>query len=295
MTKFMTSVIRSLTLVIALVFLTQNSFAAIAKFNMRVNLSSHIISSSIANLNDTVWTLYKTTTISGGDVTTKNNAISTKVQTFTGAIKSLTLPVGQYVIKAQFGHAVSAKVFKVEQSDDKKFLNLKIIFDLGALRLSSSIGNDPNLVPHGVVDYMVRNTETGKIVFETKDVTSVFFLNAGDYNITAKFRDIMVTDAKFKILANNLNEVNIKHNVGQLNLNIDNIIADIKDIPPTWQLIGVNNDIHKEVSGIESSSLLLPIGDYKLKIDWAGYVYEQEFKLKAAEIVEFKIPKYDEE
>lgn len=295
MTKISASVIRSLTVVIALVFLTQTNFAAIAKFNMRVNLSAHIISTSIANLNDTVWTLYKTTTISGGDVTTKNNAISTKLQTFTGAIKSITLPVGQYVIKAQFGHAVSAKVFKVEQSDTQKFLNLKIVFELGALRLSSSIGNDPSLVPQGVVDYMVRNTQTDKIVFETQEVSNVFFLNKGSYAVTAKFRDIVVTDAKFKILSNNLNEVNVHHNVGQLDLNIDNIIDDIKDIPPTWQLIGVNNNIHKEISGTQSTSLLLPTGDYKLMIDWDGYVYNQEFKLKPADIVEFKIPKHDEE
>lgn len=268
----------------------QSSQAAISKYRMRVNLSAHIIDSSIANLKETNWTLYKTTVISGGDDATQNNMISTKIQSFTGAIKSLTLPVGQYVIKAKYGDAVSAKIFKVEETAAQNFLNLKVVFNLGGLQLSSSIGASQSIIEDGV-NYIIRNLETSKIVFETDDVTRVFYLNEGEYNVTAKFQDIVVTDAKFKILANNINNVNIQHKVGQVNLNIDNIQANISDIPPTWRIIGQKNGFNQEINTTENESLLLLADDYKLLIEWQNYTYEQEFSLKPAQIIEFKIPK----
>ncbi|PCI88660.1 MAG: hypothetical protein COB24_01455 [Hyphomicrobiales bacterium] len=260
---------------------------------MRINMSAHIIESSIANLKATEWTLYKSTSIVGdGEEGTddESNLISSKIQSFTGAIQSIILPVGQYILKAQYGHAVRVKIFKVVAEDKQSFLNLKMTFNLGALKLSSSLGNSKDVISTDV-NYIIRNTETGKIVLETSDISKTYYLNQGEYNVTAHYKDIIVTEANIKILANNMNDVSIKHKVGQIDLNIDNIKDDITDIPPTWHIIGAKNRIDKNVTSVTNENILLPAGDYQLLIEWGDFTYATEFGMHPGQVIEFKIPK----
>lgn len=259
---------------------------------MRINMSAHIIESSIANLKDTQWTLYKSTSIVGAsdDEGDDSNLISSKVNSYTGAIQSIVLPVGQYILKAQYGYAVGVKIFKVEAADKQSFLNIKMILNLGALKLSSSLGNRTETIKDGV-NYIIRNQETGKIIFETSDVSKTYYLNQGDYNVTARYKDIVVTEANIKILANNMNDVNVKHKVGQVNLNIDNIKDDIDDVPPTWRIVGAKNRVDKEISSTTNESILLPAGDYQLLIEWGDFTYATEFGMHPGQIIEFAVPK----
>lgn len=256
----------------------------------RINMSAHIIESSIANLKDTQWTLYKSTSIVGGDETDSGNLVSTKINSFKGAIQSIILPTGQYILKAQYGNAVSVRIFEIDATDKQSFLNIKMVFHLGALKLSSSLGDKAAIIKDGV-NYIVRNTETGKIAIETSDISKVYYLNQGDYNITAHYKDIIVTEANIKILANNLNDVNIKHKVGQINLNIDNIKADIHDIPPTWRIVSAKNRVNKDISTTQNESILLPTGDYQLLIEWGDFTYATEFGMHPGQVIDFKIPK----
>lgn len=260
---------------------------------MRINMSSHIIESSIANLKDTEWTLYKSTSIIGDGIEgadDASNLVSSKIKSFTGAIQSIILPVGQYILKAQYGHAVRVKIFKVVADDKQSFLNLKMTFNLGALKLSSSLGNNKDVITSDV-NYIIRNTETGKIIFETNDISKTYYLNQGEYNVTAHYKEIIVTEANIKILANNLNDVSIKHKVGQIDLNIDNIKADINDIPPTWRIVGAKNRIDRDVTSTSNESILLPAGDYQLLIEWGDFTYATEFGMHPGQVIEFKIPK----
>lgn len=261
---------------------------------LRVNMSAHIIESSIANLKDTQWTLYKSMSIVGdgteGTDDDASNLVSSKINSFTGAIQSLVLPVGQYILKAQYGHAVRVKIIKVEAEDKQSFLNLKMTFNLGGLKLSSSLGNNKEVIATDV-NYIIRNIETGKIALETSDISKTYYLNQGDYNVTARYKDIIVTEANIKILANNLNDVSIKHKVGQINLNIDNIKDDISDIPPTWHIIGAKTRIDKNVTSTDNESILLPAGDYQLLIEWGDFTYTTEFGMHPGQVIEFKIPK----
>ena len=260
---------------------------------MRINMSAHVIESSIANLKDTQWTLYKSTSIVGAgedETSDASNLISSKINSFKGAIHSIILPVGQYILKAQYGHAVGVKIFKIETEDKQSFLNLKMILNLGALKLSSTLGNGKDVIKDGV-NYIVRNQETGKIIFETSDVAEIHYLNQGEYNVTARYKDIVVTEANVKILANNLNDVNIRHKVGQIDLIVDNIKDDINDIPPTWRIVGAKNRIDKQVASTTNESVLLPAGDYQLLIEWGEFSYATEFGMHPGQVIEFKIPR----
>lgn len=268
--------------------LTQNAYAAT---QMRVNMSAHIIESSIANLKETEWTLYKSTSISGGDDSDNSNLISTKLQSFKGPIQSIVLPVGQYIIKAQYGEAVKVQGIKVERDDPKTFLNLKIVFNLGALKLSSNLGNKKQIISSGVT-YVVRNVASGKIVLETSDISKTHYLMQGDYNVTAQLSDVTVTDAMIKIIANNLNDVIIRHKVGEIHLNFDNIESKIGSLEPKWVIVGAKNSVNKEVSIADSDiPVLLPAGDYKLMFEWGDFVYTREFGIHPGQIIEFSIPK----
>ena len=264
--------------------------SAASKINMRINMSAHIIASSIANLNDTKWTLYKTTSISSGDENEEPNLISTKLEQYKGSIKSLSLPDGQYLIKAQYGNATLVKPLIVKASTEKLFKNVKFVFNLAGLKLSSYIGNSDNLINQNVT-YIVRNEETSKVELETTDPTKTYFLKQGDYKVTASYKDVVVTEANVKLLANNLNDIKIRHKIGQVNINIDAIKADITDIPPTWRFIGAKSRINKEITTLKNQNILLPIGDYQVVIEWNGYIYSQEFEVLPAQVIEFKLPK----
>lgn len=290
MAKYFKSLLQIIAISISLILLSFSAIAATKQNLVRVNMSSHIIESSIANLKDTVWTLYKSTAITGSDKDTNSKLISKKIQTFNGAIKSILLQPGNYILRIQYGHAVHIRIFSVDPKVTGRFLNLKIIFKLGALKLSSTIGNNPKPVSAGVT-YVIRNIKSGKIVLETSDVSKTYYLNKGDYNVTAHFKDIITTDAKITILPNNLNNVIIQHKVGKIDLNIDNVKSSIKDIPPTWRIVGAKNQVDKEIVTTENTSILLPSGDYQLIIEWNDYIYTREFSMHPAEIIEFKLPK----
>ncbi len=271
------------------VFLTV-TYAVNHDYKVSINLSAHIIDSSVANLKDTKWTLYKNTIIEGNDPTGKVEIITTKQQEFTGSVKSLMLSSGQYVIRAQYGNAVVAKVFKFDETIGKPFLNLKLVFNLGALKLSSTIGNNHTLLTQDV-RYVIRDIKSQKIVFETSDASKTYFLNQGNYNITAYYKNIIVTEANIRILANNLNLINISHQVGQINLNVDNVLSSIKDIAPTWRILGAQNRIDKEYLTTKNTEVQLPVGDYQLIIEWNNTTYTREFSILPAQIIEFKLPK----
>ncbi|NRA87109.1 MAG: hypothetical protein HRU28_06880 [Rhizobiales bacterium] len=290
MSEFLFSSIRVIVLSTILLFIPIISFAKDGDVEMRINLSAHVIDSSVANLKATEWTIYNTSTISSSEPNKADAIVTKKIEQFTGAIKSLSLPSGDYIIKAKYGHAVAVKIIKFNDEVAEKFLNIKMIFDLGSLKLSSTIGNSSTIIEDDVT-YIVRDVETGKIIIETDDVSVNYYLNQGDYNITAKYKDISVTEAKVKIIANNQNETNFIHKVGQVNLNIDNIKNDIKDLVPTWRILGSKDRIDKEISSTENAEIQLPIGDYQLMIEWDNHVYTREFEMLPAQIIEFKIPK----
>lgn len=255
-----------------------------------VNMSAHIIESSIANLKETEWTLYKTTVIAGGDANAKNNLISTKLNSFTGAIKSVVLPNGKYILRAQYGDAVSVKIFEIKDKASTNFINLKMVFNLGALKISSRLGNREEVIANGV-KYVVRNIETGKLVLETEDISKTHYLNQGEYNITAHLNDITVTEANIKIIANNMNDVIIRHKVGEIKLNIDNIKSQIGDKQVIWRVQGAKSNIDKKIDTSEkSSSVFLPAGDYQLLTEWNDYSYITEFGMHPGQIIEFAIP-----
>lgn len=278
---------RILLVMLAVLAVSQASHAAT---RMRINMSAHIIESSIANLKDTQWTLYKSTAIQGSDTEIDANLISTKLNSHKGSIYSIVLGAGQYVLKAEYGNASVVKIFKVEKTAPNGFLNLKIVFNLGALNLSSTLGNEAQKIESDV-DYVIRNAETDKIILETSDVSKTYYLNQGEYNISAKFSDITVTDAKVNILANNTNNVIIRHKVGQIELNLDNIKSDIGDKAPIWRVIGAKNRVKKEILASENQSILLPVGDYSLLIDWKDFSYSTDFGIHPGQVIEFKIPK----
>lgn len=257
---------------------------------MRVNMSAHIIESSIANLKDTQWTLYRSNSISGSDGGSDNNLISTKLQSFKGAIQSLVLPRGQYIIKAQYGDAVKVQAIKVELADPKSFMNLKIVFNLGGLQLSSSLGNKTDVIAKGV-KYVIRSVETGKIILETEDISKTYYLLQGEYNITAQLSDVTVTDANVKIIANNMNDVRIRHKVGEVRLNSDNVKSADNLAPATWHIIGAKNNINIDVSSTEPvKPILLPAGDYKLLIETSDFIYSKDFGMHPGQLIEFSVP-----
>ncbi len=264
--------------------------AAGSKIQNRVNISAHIVAESVANLKDTEWTLYKATAINSNEKVSKSNLISTKISQFKGAIKSISLAEGQYVLKARYGKAVQAKIFKIDPKDANKFLNIKIVFNLGGLKLNSVLGNDKDKIKSGI-HYNISNAETGKVIIETDDVTNIIYLNEGKYNISADFKGILTTSSIVEIKPNFLNQLTFNHKIGAINLNIDNIINGLKSPPPIWHIVGAKNKYDKQFQVSVNSRVFLPSGDYKLTVETPDAIFSQDFGIHPAQVIEFKIPK----
>lgn len=200
---------------------------------------------------------------------------------------SISLPPGEYLLHAAFGHAQISDTLIVEEGNNSK----TVILDAGGLILNSSVSGDFPIAParlqydiysSGLDDErvaVVRNLEPGEIVH----------LNAGVYSVESRWGDVNATvRADIRIEPGELTEARLFHKAGLINLKLvsasgGEAIADVE-----WT---VNDTVGTPVFSFFGAfpSLVLSEGEYTILAKLGSNVFNRRFEVKAGAAREIEV------
>ncbi len=201
----------------------------------------------------------------------------------------ITVPPGEYVAVAVFGHAVGTKRFEVAEEAFREGITL----NAGALRISSRL-IDGQLIPSKLVTLQVFGVDVDefgqrKLVVEEVRPGSVVALNIGSYHIVSQYGDANSTVRDdVKIEAAQLTDASITHAAAPITLKLVNEPGGEALANTAWSILSPGGDIVKESFGAFPTHVLAA-GDYSVIARHEGQIYNRDFTVQAGVAAEVEV------
>ena len=208
-----------------------------------------------------------------------------KIASVETAEASISLPPGQYVVRASYGAARAAKVLVVKPG---KRIDATFILNAGGLRILPGLAFLD--VPKGIAAkhwvFGASANEKGKrrLFAQSSAIGEVVRLNAGTYTLVSRFGSAnAVVETNITIRPGTLTEVEINHKVGIVSFRLNAPPKNASgDNAIKWQLVDAKGNIIVRADGKEMVQILAP-GSYRIMVEHLGKSYTSEFMVEIGE------------
>ncbi len=205
-----------------------------------------------------------------------------KIANVATPVASISLPPGQYVVRATYGAARAAKVLVVKPG---KRIDATFILNAGGLRVLPALAfmDTPKgvVAKHWVFGAVPQENGKRRLFAQSDLIGEVIRLNAGTYSLVSRFGNAnAVVETDVTIRPGMLTEVEINHKVGLVTLLLNG--AGQANDPVKWQLVDSKGTIVFRAEGSETAQVLVP-GKYRATAEYRGKAYTSEFAVEIGE------------
>ncbi len=208
-----------------------------------------------------------------------------KIASVETAEASISLPPGQYVVRASYGAARAAKVLVVKPG---KRIDATFILNAGGLRVVPGLAflDTPKDISakHWVFGASANEKGKRRLFAQSTAIGEVVRLNAGTYTLVSRFGNAnAVVETNITIRPGTLTEVEINHKVGIVSFRLKNPPDEASGKSSVkWQLVDGKGNIIVRTDGNEMKQILAP-GSYRIMVEHKGKSYTSEFMVEIGE------------
>ena len=208
-----------------------------------------------------------------------------KIASVATPVASISLPPGQYVVRATYGAARAAKVLVVKPG---KRIDATFILNAGGLRVLPALAfmDTPKgvIAKHWIFGAVPSENGKRRLFAQSDLVGEVIRLNAGTYSLVSRFGNAnAVVETDVTIRPGMLTEVEINHKVGLVTLRLSGAAqGNASGEPVKWQLVDSKGTIVFRAEGNETAQVLVP-GSYRATAEYRGKSYSSDFAVEIGE------------
>lgn len=204
------------------------------------------------------------------------------------SVATLSLPPGNYVVDAAYGHAQASDTLTVKTGANEK----SMVLGAGGLRLNAAVTGDVpipiNLLHFDIFTSGPSDAERA-LVAQGLGANDIITLNAGTYHIVSYFGDVnAIVRADLQVEAGQLTDATLYHKASQVSFKLvtetgGEAIADVD-----WTVKGSDGTTIFTNTGAFPSTVLEQ-GDYTVFAKRSDKVYNRQFQVKPGQPQEIEV------